>query len=203
MRSDDPKDSADPTPPREVTQVLEAWRAGDDRALERLLPMVYEELRTIAKRQLDRERRGHTLQPTALVNEAYLRLKDLRAIQWHDRSHFFAFSSRIMRRVLVDSARRRKAGKRLGSGEAVALDEALDEAAEPALSADALIDLDRALEGLAGQNPGLAQIVEMRFFGGLGVDEIAGVLGCSGRTVKRNWSFARAWLLRELRRSAG
>lgn len=183
-----------------VTQVLEAWKAGDDGALERLLPMVYDELRAIAGHQLRQERRGHTLQPTALVNEAYLKLRRLRAIRWHDRAHFFAFASRIMRRILVDHARGRLAAKR-GAG-AVPVDwiQQIEDRPGGATSPWTLIDLDRALDRLAAQRPRLSQLVEVRFFGGLTVEEAAEVLECSPRTVKRDWAFARAWLLRELGR---
>lgn len=182
----------------DVTRVLEAWKQGDDRALERLLPMVYEELRTIAGQQLRQERRSHTLQPTALVNEAYLKLRQLRGIRWHDRAHFFAFSSRIMRRILVDHARGRLAAKR-GAG-VVPVDWTRELEAQPgnAVNPWTLIDLDRALDRLAALRPRLAQLVEVRFFGGLTVEEAAEVLECSPRTVKRDWAFARAWLLREL-----
>jgi RNA polymerase sigma factor (TIGR02999 family) len=160
--------------------------------------MVYAELRAIASRQLRQERPGHTLQPTALVNEAYLKLQRLRAIRWHDRSHFFAFASRIMRRILVDHARGRLAAKR-GAG-VVQIDwlEGVAERETTALSAEVLVDLDRALDRLAAERPRLAQLVEVRFFGGLTVEEAATVLECSPRTVKRDWAFARAWLLREL-----
>jgi RNA polymerase sigma factor (TIGR02999 family) len=202
--SDDPS-SASPPPPVDVTEILDAWKSGDDQALERLLPAVYRELRVIAARQLRGERSDHTLQPTALVNEAYLRLKDLRAIRWHDRAHFFAFASRIMRRVLVDHARGRLAKKRQADvGHAVLL-EGLDEIPGVARAgfADAeLIDLDRALDRLALEEPRLSRLVEVRFFGGLTVEEAAVVLECSPRTVKRDWVFARAWLLRELGASA-
>jgi RNA polymerase sigma factor (TIGR02999 family) len=188
-------DSADAP---EVTRVLEAWKQGDDRALEQLLPMVYQELRQIAGRQLRRERPGHTLQPTALVNEAYLKLRHLRSIRWHDRSHFFAFASRIMRRILVDHARSRLAAKR-GAG-AVQVDwiQGLQAGGADALGPATLIDLDRALDRLAADRPRLARLVEVRFFGGLTVEEAAVLLECSPRTVKRDWVFARAWLLREL-----
>ena len=145
-----------------------------------------------------REREGHTLQPTALVNEAYLKLRRLRAIQWHDRVHFFAFASRIMRRILVDHARGRLAAKR-GAG-VIPIDWVQDASApgEGGLVAATLIDLDRALDRLAIERPKLARLVEARFFGGLTVEEAATVLECSPRTVKRDWAFARAWLLREL-----
>ena len=159
--------------------------------------MVFEELRAIAGRQLRREREGHTLQPTALVNEAYLKLRQLRGIRWHDRVHFFAFASRIMRRILVDHARGRLAAKR-GAGAIRSIGSRLDAQSQGGLGAATLIDLDRALDRLALERPKLARLVEARFFGGLTVEEVATVLECSPRTVKRDWAFARAWLLREL-----
>lgn len=184
----------------EVTQVLEAWKAGDDGALERLLPMVFAELRDIAGRQLRNERAGHTLQPTALVNEAYLKLRRLRSIRWHDRVHFFAFASRIMRRILVDHARGRLAAKRGAGVTPVDWVQGVESFPESEVGPATLIDLDRALDRLAAERPKLARLVEARFFGGLTVEEAATVLDCSERTVKRDWAFARAWLLRELER---
>lgn len=182
----------------DVTELLSAWKGGDDRALERLIPTVYHELRAIAARQLQGERDSHTLQPTALVNEAFLKLQGLSRIQWQDRTHFFAFASRIMRRVLVDHARSRLAAKRGAEALHVGLTEGWDGAVEPALSPAALIDLDRALERLAEEEPRLTRLVEVRFFGGLTVEEAAEVLECSPRTVKRDWAFTRAWLLSQL-----
>jgi RNA polymerase sigma factor (TIGR02999 family) len=186
--------SADP----EITEYLRAWEKGDDRALEQLLPMVYAELRAIAANHLGSERSGHTLQPTALANEAYLRLQGLKNVPWHDRTHFFAMASRIMRRVLVDHARARSAQKRGADAPRVELTEGLNDALQPAMDAVELIDLDRALDQLAEAEPRLARLVEVRFFGGLTIEEAAGVLGCSPRTAKRDWAFARAWLLRRL-----
>jgi RNA polymerase sigma factor (TIGR02999 family) len=183
---------------KDVTEILRAWKGGDDEALERLIPVVYRELRAIAAHQLHGERAGHTLQPTALVHEAFLKLQDLRSIQWQDRAHFFAFSSRIMRRFLVDYARGRLAAKRGADMPHIGLMEGLDGAVESALSPAELIDLDRALDRLAAEAPHLARLVEMRYFGGLTVEEAAEVLSCSPRTVKRDWAFARAWLLKEL-----
>ena len=184
-----------------VTELLRAWKGGDDGALERLIPTVYSELRAIAARQLQGERAGHTLQPTALVHEAFLKLQDLNCIRWHDRAHFFAFSSRIMRRILVDHARGRLAAKRGAEALHVGLTE-WEGAMEPALSPAELIDLDRALDRLAEEDPRLTRLVEVRFFAGLSVEETAEVLECSPRTVKRDWAFARSWLLNQLGHSS-
>lgn len=181
-----------------ITDYLRAWEQGDDGALERLLPMVYAELRAIAAKHLGAERPGHTLQPTALANEAYLRLRGLGDVPWHDRAHFFAIASRIMRRLLVDHARAKGAHKRGADVPRVQLTEGLHAGAESALDAAELIDLDRALDELAAEEPRLARFVELRFFGGLDVDEAAALLGCSKRTAMRDWAFARAWLLQRL-----
>jgi RNA polymerase sigma-70 factor, ECF subfamily len=187
--------------PREITEILRAWEQGDDGALERLLPLVYAELRSIAARHLGAERQGHTLQPTALVNEAYLRLRGLEHVPWHDRTHFFAIASRIMRRLLVDHARARMARKRGSDTPRVQISERYHDRVEPSMGAEELIDLDRALDELAAASPRLARLVELRFFSGLGIDEASSLLGCSTRTAKRDWTFARAWLLNRL--SAG
>ena len=184
--------------PREITEYLHAWEQGDDGALERLLPLVYAELRAIAARHLGSERPGHTLQPTALVNEAYLRLRGLGDVPWHDRTHFFAIASRIMRRVLVDHARARAAQKRGADAPRVVLSEVFSEDIQPSMDTAELIDLDRALDELAAAEPRLAKLVELRFFSGLGIDEASSLLGCSTRTAKRDWAFARAWLLNRL-----
>jgi len=186
---------------REITEYLRAWEQGDDGALERLLPLVYAELRSIAAKHLGSERPGHTLQPTALVNEAYLRLRRLGDVPWHDRTHFFAIASRIMRRVLVDHARAKMAQKRGSDVPRVVLDERRHEELQSSMDAAELIDLDRALDELATAAPRLARLVELRFFSGLGIDEASTLLGCSPRTAKRDWAFARAWLLNRL--SAG
>ena len=162
---------------------------------------MYAELRSIAARHLGSERTGHTLQPTALVNEAYLRLRGLGDVPWHDRTHFYAIASRIMRRVLVDHARARTAQKRGADAPRVLLSEELHEEMQPSMDAAELIDLDRALDELAVAEPRLAKLVELRFFSGLGIDEASSLLGCSPRTAKRDWTFARAWLLNRL--SAG
>lgn len=188
----------DDAPNGDITEYLRAWEQGDDQALESLLPMVYADLRAIAAKHLGSERSGHTLQPTALANEAYLRLRGLHDVPWHDRTHFFAIASRMMRRVLVDHARARGAVKRGADAPRVELIEGLNDSLQPAMDSLELIDLDRALDELAGAEPRLARLVEVRFFGGLTIDEAAGVLGCSPRTAKRDWAFARAWLLRRL-----
>ena len=185
-------------PRLEITEYLRAWEQGDDSALERLLPMVYAELRAIAARHLRSERPGHTLQPTALANEAYLRLRGLSDVPWHDRSHFFAIASRIMRRILVDHARAKMADKRGAGPERVPFAEGLQDERQPSMDAVELIDLDRALDQLAAAEPRLSRLVELRFFGGLNIDESAALLGCSPRTAKRDWAFARAWLLNRL-----
>jgi RNA polymerase sigma-70 factor, ECF subfamily len=186
----------------DVTALLRAWKGGDNEALERLIPMVYRELRAIAARQLQGERDGHTLQPTALVHEAFLKLQGLNGIRWQDRTHFFAFSSRVMRRILVDHARGRLAAKRGAEALHVGLTEGWESAVEPSLSPAELIDLDRALDRLAEEDPRLARLVELRFFGGLSVEEAAEALECSPRTVKRDWAFARSWLLNRLEPSS-
>lgn len=160
--------------------------------------MVYAELRTIAAKKLRSERSGHTLQPTALVNEAYLRLRSLGDVPWHDRAHFFAIASRIMRRILVDHARAALAEKRGAGSPMVEINDELREGAGPGMDAAELIDLDRALDQLAAEEPRLSRLIELRFFGGLTIDEVAEVLGCSPRTAKRDWAFARAWLLHRL-----
>jgi RNA polymerase sigma factor (TIGR02999 family) len=181
--------------PSDITGLLDDWGRGDPRALDRLLPLVYAELRRVAGRQLRLERDGHTLQPTALVHEAYLRLVDQRQVHWQSRAHFFAVSAQIMRRVLVDHARRRKAAKRGDDIERVSLDHEVAARASDAIS---ILALDRALERLEGVDPALARIVELRAFGGLTIDEAAHVLKVSPSTAKRDWRTARAWLVREL-----
>ena len=179
----------------QVTQLLRAWSDGDERALEQLLPLVEAELRRLARTYMARERKGHTLQTTALVNEAFVRLVDARRIRWQDRGHFLGISARLMRRVLVDHARSRGYEKRGGGAQRVTLTEALLITAEPALD---LIALDRALEALAAVDARKAKVVELRFFGGLSVEETADVLHMSTDTIKRDWRLAKLWLLREL-----
>jgi len=181
--------------PNEVTQLLLAWSQGDRSALDRLIPLVYEELRRLAHRYMGQERTGHTLQTTALVNEAYLRLIDASQVQWQNRAHFFAVSAQLMRRILVDFARARRNLKRGGGAQQVSLGEALLAPLEP--DAD-LVALDEALTALAAIDQRQAQAVELRFFGGLSVEETAEVLKVSPETVHRDWRVAKAWLLREL-----
>jgi len=179
----------------EITQLLQAWRQGDERALEKLTPQVYRELHRAAKGCMARERDGHTLQTTALINELYLRLSDLKLIDWQNRTHFFALCARQMRRILTDQARARQSHKRGGGVEPVLFDEALMVA--PETSTD-LVAVDDALNRLAKVDERKSQVVEMRFFGGLSVEETAEVLKVSPDTVMRDWRLAKAWLLREL-----
>jgi RNA polymerase sigma factor (TIGR02999 family) len=188
-------------PPRgqDVTQLLRAWSEGDSRALEELTPLVYQELYRRAHWQMAREHRGHTLQTTALVNEIYVRMVDLRGVTWRDRAHFFAISSRLIRHVLVDAARSRNAQKRGGRSPHVAIDEALIVSEEP--RAD-VIALDDALKALARVDERKSRVVELRFFGGLDIEETAEILRVSPETVKRDWKLAKAWLRRELTRRA-
>jgi RNA polymerase sigma factor (TIGR02999 family) len=183
---------AEPAVP--ITALLLAWGAGDERALEQLVPVVYAELHRMAHRHLRRESH-QSLQATSLVNELYVRLVDAQAVKWHDRVHFFAISSRLMRRILVDAARRRNVRKRGGGANPVTLDEA--QVVAPGRGQD-LIALDEALDALAAFDPRKARVVEMRFFAGLSVQEIAAVLEVSEDTVTRDWNFAKTWLLREL-----
>ena len=185
-----------PSPPA-VTQLLRAWSDGDEKALERLLPLVEAELRRLARGYMSRERGGHTLQPTALVNEAFLRLIDARHVRWQDRAHFLGIAARLMRRVLVDHARSRGYQKRGGGAARVTLTEALAVAPGPALDLD-LVALDRALEGLAVVDARKARVIELRFFGGLSVEETAEVLHLSTDTIKRDWHLVKLWLLRAL-----
>jgi RNA polymerase sigma factor (TIGR02999 family) len=183
---------------REVTQLLTEWRNGDQAALEKLMPIVYDELRRIAHRYMRRERPGHTLQTTALVNEAYLRLVGRREIEFQNRAHFFAAAAQVMRRLLVDYARGRKYAKRGGDRIQVTLDEAVGSSkGQPA----EVLALHEALEKLATVDRRKSQLVELRYFGGMSVEETAEVLGVSGITVKREWLKAKAWLYREIERS--
>jgi RNA polymerase sigma factor (TIGR02999 family) len=186
-----------PSPSPEITGLLRAWSGGDDGALAKVVELVYPELRDIARRCLRGERPAHTIQATALVHEAYLRLVDIRQIKWQDRAHFFAVGARVMRRILVDYARARDCAKREGAARRATFDDAL------LLSAEAdpmVIRLDEALKKLAAFDSRKAQVVEMRYFGGLTADEIAAVLHLSPQSVNRDWSLAKSWLVREMNR---
>lgn len=185
------------TTPEEVTQLLLAWNQGDKLALDKLVPLVHAELRRLAHQHMARERRHNTLQTSALVNEVYLRLVDSSKVRWQNRAHFFAVSAQLMRRVLVDFARSRGYAKRGGKMVQVPLDEALIISRER--GAD-LVALDDALNDLAAVDPRKSQVVEMRFFGGLSVEETAEVLKVSPDTVMRDWKLAKVWLLRQLSR---
>ena len=182
-------------PPGVVTELLRAWGDGDDRALQQLTPLVEGELRRLARGYMARERRDHTLQATALVNEAFIRMTGAREVRWQDRAHFIAVSARLMRRVLVDHARARGYQKRGGSVRRVTLTEGLAAAAGPSVD---VLELDRALEALAVVDPRRCRVIELRYFGGLTVEETASVLDVSTDTVKRDWRLAKLWLLREL-----
>lgn len=177
-----------------VTELLQRWREGDSDALERLIPIVYRQLRTLARRCLRGERAG-TLETTGLVNEAYLRLARSSRVQWRDRAHFFAIAAQLMRRVLVDEARKRRFQKRGGDAIRVTLDDAT--VASPPREVD-LVALDEALDALARVAPRKCRVVELRFFGGLTIEETAAVLEVSTDIVKREWRTAKLWLLREL-----
>jgi RNA polymerase sigma-70 factor (ECF subfamily) len=183
------------TSPAAVTELLLAWSDGDHGALGRLVPLVETELRRLARAYMGKERRGHTLQTTALVNEAFLRLTDARRVRWQDRAHFLGISARLMRRVLVDHARARGYRKRAGDRQRVTLHEGLAVSADPALD---VVALDRALEALAAVDARKSRVIELRFFGGLSVEETAEVLHVSPDTIKRDWRLAKLWLLREL-----
>jgi RNA polymerase sigma-70 factor (ECF subfamily) len=174
-----------------ITQLLVKWSSGDQDAAERVLPLVYEELRRIAYRQLRREREAHTLQATAIVHEAYMRLVGQEGLEWPSRAHFFAFSAHLIRRILVDHARRRNRAKRGGLAERITLVEVSDLSLEK--SSD-LLALDEALSSLEKLDPRKAAVVELKFFGGLTLDEVAEQLGISAETVSREWRRARVWL---------
>ncbi len=181
--------------PSDVTQLLKDASDGNRQAFDQLLPLVYDELRRLAQSQLRSERAEHTLQATALVHEAYVRMVDLTRVQWRDQAHFFSVASQAIRRVLIDHARARGAQKRAGDRQQLSLDESL------AITADAsanLLELDEALDRLAQQHPEKATVVEMRFFGGLTNDQVAEVLDITTRTVERHWAYAKAWLFREI-----
>ncbi len=189
------------SPPEDVTRLLHAWSHGDRESAEQLVPVIYDELRRLAARYLAGERQGHTLQPTALVHEAYMRLVDLRHVEWQDRTHFFAMAARAMRRLLVDHARKHRCAKRGSGDRALPLDQVDDLVAagrEPDLMA-----LDDALKSLAAFDPLKASIVELRFFGGFSNQETAKLLNRSTSTVVRQWRMAKAWLYSELSERAG
>jgi RNA polymerase sigma factor (TIGR02999 family) len=185
-------------PAHDVTALLIEWRRGNDGAVEKLMPLVHDELRRLARRYMAGERPDHVLQATALVNEVYLRLIDIRRVEWQDRAHFFAMAARLMRRVLVDFARAQKNQKRGGALQRVTFDQNMPVAAD---TPDDLIAIDDALRALAAQYERKAQVVELRFFGGLSVEETAEVLQISQETVMRDWKFAKNWLMRELSRT--
>jgi RNA polymerase sigma factor (TIGR02999 family) len=181
--------------PNEISQLLVKWSDGDTAAREKLLPLVYDELRQLARSYLRRERTNHTLQPTALVHEAYLRLVNEHTVTWQHRAQFFGLAATMMRNILVDHARRHKAEKRGGGDFAVSLSEANRFSSQLDVN---LIALDEALTNLAASSPQHTRIVELRYFGGLTIEETAKVLGISHATVERDWAFARAWLKKEL-----
>jgi RNA polymerase sigma-70 factor (ECF subfamily) len=178
----------------EITELLLAWGKGDAQALEKLMPLVYDELHRLAHRYMNRERAGHTLQTTGLVNEAYIKLIDMNRVEWQNRTHFFAISARLMRRILVDFARSRKFLKRGADAPHIPLDETLLVSSQ----GPDLVALDEALNSLARVDERKSKVVEMRFFGGMTVEETAAALGISQETVMRDWKTAKVWLLREL-----
>jgi RNA polymerase sigma factor (TIGR02999 family) len=186
--------------PQNVTELLRSWGTGDQQALEALMPLVYNELRRLARRYLVGESAGHTLQSTALVHEAYMRLVDWRNVEWQNRAHFFGLAAQMMRRVLVDRARERQAAKRGSGCVKLSLDHALEMPADDKVDLGAL---DQALTRLERLDPQQSRIVELRFFGGLSIEETATALGISTATVKRSWSTARTWLRRELLKGTG
>src|SRR5205814_5023984 len=179
----------------EVTQLLIQWSNGDKAALDKLMPLIYEELRQLARHYMNRERAGHTLQTTALVNEAYLRLINRKQVHWQNRAHFFAIAAHLMRSILVDHARSHAYAKRGGDARKITIDEAMSVSQERAAE---VVALDDVLKQLANFDHQQSRIVELRFFGGLTIDETAVVLGLSPATIKREWSTARAWLYHEL-----
>ncbi|PWT87828.1 MAG: RNA polymerase subunit sigma-70 [Blastocatellia bacterium] len=184
-----------PRTQHEITGLLEEWSGGNQAALDKLYPLVYEELRRLARSYMKREAKGHTLQTTALINEAYVRMVEQKNVHWQNRSHFFAISAQIMRRILVDHARRYLHLKRGGGAKKVSLDEAMIVASE---KSEEVLMLDEALENLARLDPRRCQVVELRYFAGLDNKEIAAVLKISENTVMRDWNLARAWLYQQL-----
>jgi RNA polymerase sigma factor (TIGR02999 family) len=183
--------------PEEVTRMLQEWSSGDRTALDKLIPLVYDELRRLAHHYMQRERASHTLQTTALVNEVYVRLIDQRNVGWKNRAHFFAISAKLMRRILVDYARSRASTKREGEAHKVSLDEtaALSDGRDAEM-----IAIDDALKSLESIDPRISRVVELRFFGGLTIEEAAEVLETSHATIERDWNTARIWLYREINR---
>jgi len=180
----------------DVTEMLKGWRAGDKDALDRLIPIVYDELRRQAARYLRRERPEHTLQPAALIHEAYLRFMDLQNVDWQNRAHFYAIAARLMRQILIDHARRHWASKRGGGADVTV---PLEAVAQPSRTRNVdLVALDQALKRLAAIDEQQGRIVELRYFGGLSVEETAEVLQVSSRTVKRDWNVAKAWLRQQI-----
>jgi RNA polymerase sigma factor (TIGR02999 family) len=194
-RSQTPGARRQVTGPTPATALLLAWRSGDETALDKLIPLVHAELRQIAGRMMARERLGHTLQPTALVNEVFLRLVDVRRVQWQNRAHFLAMAARLMRRVLVEAARSRDSQKRGGKIVRIDVEPAQIGATTPGPD---LVALHDALDALATLDARKSQVVELRYFGGLSVQEAAEVLEVSPETIMRDWKFAKLWLLREL-----
>ena len=181
--------------PRDLTQLLVKWRNGDKSALDEMTPVLYEELRRLARHFLAGERVGHTLQPTALVHEAYIRLVDQKAVEWRNRAHFLGVAASMMRRILINYAEARHAAKREGYAQAVTLDDALGLFTNPQVD---LLDLDHSLDRLSEIDPQQGKVVELRYFGGLSIEETAEVLGISEATVKREWGTARLWLLQQM-----
>ena len=188
-----------PSKPHEITELLEQWSGGNQAALDQLYPLVYEELRRLARSYMRREPKGHTLQTTALINEAYVRLVDQHSVRWQNRSHFFAISAQIMRRILVDHARQHLQAKRGGGAKRISLDEVMIVAKE---RSEEVLMLDEALANLARLDPRRSQVVELRYFAGLNNSEIASVLKISENTVMRDWNLARAWLYQQLSETA-
>lgn len=184
-----------PDPTAEITQLLRAWGNGDQAALERLTPLVYDKLRRMARRYMRRERAGHTLQTTALLNEAYLRLVDVTQVNWQNRAHFFAVSAQMMRRILVDAARARASSRRGGPVARVEMEEIPDFSSTRDRE---IVAIDDALKTLAEMDPRKARVIELRFFGGLNVAETAQVLKISQQSVMRDWKLAKVWLMREV-----
>jgi RNA polymerase sigma factor (TIGR02999 family) len=183
--------------PKDLTRLLDDWSKGDPQALDQLMPIVYDELRSLAGRYLRRERSDHTLQPTALVNEAYMRLIDQHSVRWQNRAHFFGVAAQMMRRILVDHAKGHRREKRGGGARKVSLDEAIELSDE---RANGLVALDEALTALAKFDERKSRVVELRYFGGLSVEETAGVLQVSVNTILRDWKLARAWLYNQIKK---